>query len=133
LGEPNFEFHRAKNWLTSLHSGALRRGGEEVLLDLGGQDATEAFEDVGHSDEAREILQGLLIGDLKRMVCLFQVSSAFHVPGTFPFFYCRAGIRIDAFPDWRHSSRSDTPLINASNIYLLRLKFHHPFTTLSEA
>jgi len=41
-------------------------GGEEVLLDVGGQDATEAFEDVGHSDEAREILQGLLIGNLKR-------------------------------------------------------------------
>ena len=43
-------------------------GGEEVLLDVGGQDATEAFEDVGHSDEAREILDGLLVGDLKRMV-----------------------------------------------------------------
>ncbi|KAI9666944.1 MAG: hypothetical protein M1831_001449 [Alyxoria varia] len=42
-------------------------GGEEVLLDVGGQDATEAFEDVGHSDEAREILEGLKIGDLKRM------------------------------------------------------------------
>jgi len=41
-------------------------GGEEVLLDVGGQDATEAFEDVGHSDEAREILHGLLIGNLKR-------------------------------------------------------------------
>jgi cytochrome b5 len=45
-----------------------RRGGEEVLLDVGGQDATEAFEDVGHSDEAREILNGMLIGDLKRAV-----------------------------------------------------------------
>ncbi|KAI9712818.1 MAG: hypothetical protein M1820_001440 [Bogoriella megaspora] len=41
-------------------------GGEEVLLDVGGQDATEAFEDVGHSDEAREILNGLLVGSLKR-------------------------------------------------------------------
>ncbi|KAL9603841.1 MAG: hypothetical protein Q9219_000950 [cf. Caloplaca sp. 3 TL-2023] len=41
-------------------------GGEEVLLDVGGQDATEAFEDVGHSDEARTILEGLLAGDLKR-------------------------------------------------------------------
>jgi cytochrome b5 len=37
------------------------------MLDVGGQDATEAFEDVGHSDEAREILDGLLIGDLKRV------------------------------------------------------------------
>jgi Cytochrome b5-like Heme/Steroid binding domain len=47
------------------------RGGEEVLLDVGGQDATEAFEDVGHSDEAREILQGLLAGTLKRTVCFY--------------------------------------------------------------
>jgi cytochrome b involved in lipid metabolism len=44
------------------------RGGEEVLLDVGGQDSTEAFEDVGHSDEAREILDGLLVGTLKRSV-----------------------------------------------------------------
>ncbi|KAL8971148.1 MAG: hypothetical protein Q9183_001192 [Haloplaca sp. 2 TL-2023] len=42
-------------------------GGEEVLLDVGGQDATEAFEDVGHSDEARTILDGLIKGNLKRM------------------------------------------------------------------
>ncbi|KAL8718679.1 MAG: hypothetical protein Q9225_004215 [Loekoesia sp. 1 TL-2023] len=41
-------------------------GGEEVLLDVGGQDATEAFEDVGHSDEARSILDGLKTADLKR-------------------------------------------------------------------
>ncbi|OAA65211.1 putative cytochrome b5 [Niveomyces insectorum RCEF 264] len=41
-------------------------GGEEVLLDVAGQDATEAFEDVGHSDEARETLEQLLIGKLKR-------------------------------------------------------------------
>ncbi|KAF2453787.1 cytochrome b5 [Lineolata rhizophorae] len=41
-------------------------GGEEVLLDVSGQDATEAFEDVGHSDEAREILEKLQAGVLKR-------------------------------------------------------------------
>ncbi|KAH8203652.1 hypothetical protein TruAng_002182 [Truncatella angustata] len=41
-------------------------GGEEVMLDVGGQDATEAFEDVGHSDEARETLEQLLVGSLKR-------------------------------------------------------------------
>ena len=46
----------------------MTRGGEEVLLDVGGQDATEAFEDVGHSDEAREILDGLKVGSLKRVV-----------------------------------------------------------------
>ncbi|KAJ5856412.1 uncharacterized protein N7529_010356 [Penicillium soppii] len=42
-------------------------GGEEVLLDVGGQDSTEAFEDVGHSDEAREILDAMLVGTVKRM------------------------------------------------------------------
>jgi len=42
-------------------------GGEEVMLDVAGQDATEAFEDVGHSDEAREVLDGLLVGELKRL------------------------------------------------------------------
>ncbi|RDA82992.1 hypothetical protein CP532_2418 [Ophiocordyceps camponoti-leonardi (nom. inval.)] len=41
-------------------------GGEEVMLDVAGQDATEAFEDVGHSDEARETLDKLLVGKLKR-------------------------------------------------------------------
>ena len=55
-------------------------GGEEVLLDMAGnapplhvltligKDATDAFEDVGHSDEAREILEGLLKGTLTRRV-----------------------------------------------------------------
>lgn len=46
---------------------------------MGGQDATEAFEDVGHSDEAREILEKLLIGDLKRVVC-FVLLFAFSFP-----------------------------------------------------
>ncbi|KAG2196601.1 hypothetical protein INT46_008347 [Mucor plumbeus] len=39
-------------------------GGEEVLLDEAGKDATESFEDIGHSDEAREILEKYLIGTL---------------------------------------------------------------------
>jgi hypothetical protein len=32
---------------------------------IAGKDATEAFEDVGHSDEARELLLGLLVGELE--------------------------------------------------------------------
>ncbi|KAJ5959648.1 uncharacterized protein N7479_006798 [Penicillium vulpinum] len=42
-------------------------GGEEVLLDLAGQDCTEAFDDVGHSDEARETLKEYFAGNVKRM------------------------------------------------------------------
>jgi cytochrome b involved in lipid metabolism len=56
---------------------SLTRGGEEVLLDVAGQDATEAFEDVGHSDEAREILTGLLVGKLKRVVRRARSLSRF--------------------------------------------------------
>jgi len=37
-------------------------GGDEVLLGECGRDATEAFEDVGHSDEAREMLSQYLVG-----------------------------------------------------------------------
>ena len=51
-------------WLTLVRDS----GGEEVLLDVAGQDATEAFEDVGHSDEARELLEPMLIGPVKRQV-----------------------------------------------------------------
>jgi cytochrome b involved in lipid metabolism len=37
-------------------------GGEEVLLDVAGQDATQAFEDVEHSEQARAILGTLFVG-----------------------------------------------------------------------
>ncbi|ORY98402.1 cytochrome b5-like heme/steroid binding domain-containing protein [Absidia repens] len=39
-------------------------GGEEVLFDEAGKDATESFEDIGHSDEAREMLEKYLVGEL---------------------------------------------------------------------
>jgi cytochrome b involved in lipid metabolism len=32
---------------------------------LAGKDATEAFEDVGHSDEARDLLKDMLVGDFE--------------------------------------------------------------------
>ncbi|KAG0368284.1 hypothetical protein BGZ54_002286 [Gamsiella multidivaricata] len=40
-------------------------GGEEVLLDEAGRDASESFEDVGHSDEARDIMSKLYVGEYK--------------------------------------------------------------------
>jgi len=39
-------------------------GGEEVLMDRAGQDATEDFEDVGHSNEARKKLEEFNVGEL---------------------------------------------------------------------
>ncbi|KAJ7637201.1 cytochrome b5-like heme/steroid binding domain-containing protein [Mycena rosella] len=41
-------------------------GGDEVILAEASQDATEAFEDVGHSDEARELLPGMFVGDFEK-------------------------------------------------------------------
>lgn len=40
-------------------------GGEEVLLEQGGDYATESFEDVGHSTDARELMKQYKIGDLE--------------------------------------------------------------------
>lgn len=47
-------------------------GGEEVIADCAGTDATEAFNDIGHSDDAHEILKGLLIGKLEGGVIIEQ-------------------------------------------------------------
>lgn len=37
-------------------------GGPESLLEVAGQDATSAYEDVGHSEDAREIMHPFLVG-----------------------------------------------------------------------
>ncbi|KAJ8934391.1 hypothetical protein NQ314_013432, partial [Rhamnusium bicolor] len=39
-------------------------GGEEVLLEQAGKEASEAFEDVGHSSDARELMVKYKIGEL---------------------------------------------------------------------
>ena len=43
-------------------------GGEEVLYEQAGKDATESFEDVGHSTDARELIKGYLIGRLPEVL-----------------------------------------------------------------
>ncbi|CAK1599257.1 unnamed protein product [Parnassius mnemosyne] len=39
-------------------------GGEEVLLENAGKEATEPFEDVSHSSDARSLMQKYKIGEL---------------------------------------------------------------------
>ncbi|KAI0316117.1 cytochrome b5 [Amylostereum chailletii] len=41
-------------------------GGDEVIMSEAGKDGTEAFEDVGHSDEARALLPGMLVGEFEK-------------------------------------------------------------------
>lgn len=43
-------------------------GGSAILQDVAGRDATQEFEDVGHSEEANDWLEGLYIGDLPEEV-----------------------------------------------------------------
>ncbi|XP_060949617.1 cytochrome b5 [Limanda limanda] len=39
-------------------------GGEEVLREQAGGDATESFEDIGHSSDAREMASSMVIGEV---------------------------------------------------------------------
>ena len=39
-------------------------GGVEVVTDVAGKDATEDYDDVGHSEEADEMMRDYYIGDL---------------------------------------------------------------------
>ncbi|KAJ2983922.1 hypothetical protein NQ176_g333 [Zarea fungicola] len=41
-------------------------GGDYIILEFAGQDATEAFEDTRHGDEARKIRAKLFVGRLKQ-------------------------------------------------------------------
>ncbi|RCK67230.1 Cytochrome b5 [Candida viswanathii] len=45
----------------------IHPGDVEVLFDCGGTDGTEAFEDVGHSDYAYQMLRPYLIGELPQV------------------------------------------------------------------
>ncbi|KAJ2497211.1 hypothetical protein GGH96_005286 [Coemansia sp. RSA 1972] len=40
-------------------------GGEEVILENAGKDSTSDFEDIGHSEDARDMLSQYYIGDLE--------------------------------------------------------------------
>ncbi|CAJ0930558.1 unnamed protein product [Ranitomeya imitator] len=50
-------------------------GGEEVLFEQAGADATESFEDVGHSVDAREMLKQYYVGDLHPVRLLLHIMD----------------------------------------------------------
>ena len=51
-------------------------GGEEVMIDCGGIDATGPFDDIGHSEDAREMLEPLLIGVIDPKSVASNASSS---------------------------------------------------------
>ena len=44
-------------------------------MELAGMDATEGFDQIGHSDDAKDLLKTLYIGDLDPKVSLDLLSS----------------------------------------------------------
>ncbi|XP_055389131.1 cytochrome b5 [Condylostylus longicornis] len=42
-------------------------GGEEVLDELGGKDGTKDFNDVGHSEDAKNMMTKYYVGDLEKI------------------------------------------------------------------
>ena len=61
-----------------------------MLLEQAGKDGTEAFEDVGHSTDAREMMKKYKVGELHQVsllnACLTscQQSSRAHLSASFP-------------------------------------------------
>lgn len=53
-------------------------GGIPVLVEVAGKDATAEFEDVGHSDEAMELLKPFLVGEIPSTVCFFLLPCSTH-------------------------------------------------------
>ncbi|CAO1614586.1 unnamed protein product [Parajaminaea phylloscopi] len=51
-------------------------GGDEVLTAEAGKDATEAFEDVGHSDDARSLLPPMLVGAIEGAVAKAKPAAS---------------------------------------------------------
>ncbi|CAG5043500.1 unnamed protein product [Parnassius apollo] len=50
-------------------------GGEDSLLEVAGQDGTQSFEDVGHSADARALLEKYMIGTLPQGEIMNNVAD----------------------------------------------------------
>lgn len=70
-------------------------GGEEVLREQAGGDATENFEDVGHSTDARALSETFIIGELHPVS-----MREYH----YLMFLCVAILLIFCFKMWRAAS-----------------------------
>ncbi|KAJ6099124.1 cytochrome b5-like heme/steroid binding domain-containing protein [Penicillium canescens] len=62
-------------------------GGEEVILEVAGQDATEPYDEVGHSEDADRILRNYYIGELQEQVSILNPIA------TPTFLSCQHGTR----------------------------------------
>ncbi|XP_035210208.1 cytochrome b5-like [Stegodyphus dumicola] len=90
-------------------------GGEEVLLEQAGKHATEAFEDIGHSTDARELMKQYKIGELceedRQKITDIQEKNHWPVSGTDE-------------SSWKNWLIPIVVAILASIIYRLYLSYH---------
>ncbi|KAM0001619.1 putative cytochrome b5-like heme/steroid binding domain, cytochrome b5, heme-binding protein [Helianthus debilis subsp. tardiflorus] len=56
-------------------------GGSEVLLASTGKDATDDFEDIGHSDDAKAMMDKYYIGDLEKS---YKIERTYYAPPAAP-------------------------------------------------
>ncbi|KAJ0551843.1 putative cytochrome b5-like heme/steroid binding domain, cytochrome b5, heme-binding protein [Helianthus annuus] len=56
-------------------------GGSEVLLASTGKDATDDFEDIGHSDDAKAMMDKYYIGDLEKS---YKIAPIHYAPPAAP-------------------------------------------------
>ncbi|KAF9605163.1 hypothetical protein IFM89_014154 [Coptis chinensis] len=69
---PNFHVYDVTKFLED------HPGGDDVLLSATGKDATDDFEDVGHSSSARAMLDDFLVGDIDTST--FPVKQKYSPP-----------------------------------------------------
>ena len=62
------------SFIMSLYAFFQHPGGEEVLKEQHGVDASNAFEDVGHSTDAREQMKGYEIGEIHPVSTFTSIS-----------------------------------------------------------
>ncbi|KAL1455275.1 hypothetical protein WDU94_009380 [Cyamophila willieti] len=78
-------------------------GGEEVLIDQRGKNATEQFEDVGHSTEARELMKKYLVGtisDPENVPASSQGSSNGNFENPNKFDFTKSKEEDSGMPSW---------------------------------
>ncbi|KAF9895117.1 hypothetical protein FE257_000019 [Aspergillus nanangensis] len=59
-------------------------GGADALIEVAGKDATDAYEDVGHSEDADQILEGFRVGILKDATEYKRPAAVRIIPPTSP-------------------------------------------------
>jgi hypothetical protein len=87
-------------------------GGEEVLLEQAGKEATEHFEDVGHSTDARDLMKKYKIGEL--------IESE------------RKAIPEKPQPDWSSGERQDEKWVENFHIKAASHQFLNNFSAPSK-